>query len=55
VAPARAIAEDRGLAAVRELWQMALDPLVAPAVPPLPDGVVVRPFVPGRDEEAWVG
>jgi mycothiol synthase len=55
VAPARALAAARGLAAVRELWQMALDPLVvADEVPPLPDAVTVRPFEPGRDEDAWV-
>jgi mycothiol synthase len=55
VAPARALAAARGLPAVRELWQMALDPLVAPDdLPPLPEGVTVRAFVPGQDEDAWV-
>jgi mycothiol synthase len=55
VAPARALAARRGLVPVRELWQMALDPLVVPdRLPPLPDGVTVRAFVPGRDEDAWV-
>ncbi|WP_158370603.1 mycothiol synthase [Cellulosimicrobium cellulans] len=56
VAPARALAAARGLPAVRELWQMALDPLVAPDpdAAPLPAGVTVRAFEPGRDEEAWV-
>jgi len=51
---ARALAAARGLPVVRELWQMALDPLVVPDPPPLPDGVVVRAFRPGEDEDAWV-
>ncbi|GIG37260.1 mycothiol synthase [Cellulomonas pakistanensis] len=56
VAPARALAAARGLPVVRELWQMALDPLTAPdpGAAPLPDGVTVRAFEPGRDEDAWV-
>lgn len=54
VEPARALAAARGLPVVRELWQMALDPLIAPDATPLPDGVTVRPFEPGRDEDAWV-
>ena len=52
--PARALAASRGLPQVRELWQMALDPLVVPPVPDLPPGVTVRAFEPGRDEDAWV-
>jgi mycothiol synthase len=51
---ARALAAARGLPVVRELWQMALDPVVVPELPPLPDGVAVRAFRPGRDEDAWV-
>lgn len=51
---ARAVAAARGLPVVRELWQMALDPVVVPDAPPLPDGVVVRAFEPGHDEDAWV-
>lgn len=51
----RALAAAQGLPVTRELWQMALDPLVAPTSPrPLPEGVTVRPFEPGRDEDAWV-
>ncbi|MBD3779067.1 MAG: mycothiol synthase [Micrococcales bacterium] len=51
---ARALAAARGLPVVRELWQMALEPVVVPDAPPLPDGVTVRAFEPGRDEDAWV-
>lgn len=47
-----------GYVKVRELWRMerALTTADAPALPEprLPDGVRVRPFVPGRDEEAWL-
>lgn len=54
VPAARAFAAARGYPVVRELWQMALDPLVAPEPPDLPAGVRVRAFEPGRDEDAWV-
>ncbi len=46
--------EQRGFTAVRELHQLrrALsDPI---DVPDVPGGVEIRPFVPGRDEDAWV-
>lgn len=51
---ARATADRLGLPVVRELWQMRLSPLTLPPVRALPDGVTVRAFVPGRDEDAWV-
>ena len=46
-----------GYRPVRELWRMRLshdtlaDELPAAA---LPDGVLIRPFVPGQDEDAWL-
>ncbi|WP_282947587.1 mycothiol synthase [Cellulomonas endometrii] len=54
VPPARALAAARGLPVVRELWQMALEPVAVPPLRDLPPGVTVRPFEPGRDEDAWV-
>lgn len=52
---ARALAAARHLPVVRELWQMRLDPLTAPADPaPTPPGLRIRAFVPGRDEAAWL-
>ena len=52
---ARALATAGGLEVRRELWQMSLE--FADAQPPstqTPDGVVVRPFVTGQDEDAWL-
>lgn len=52
---ARALAAATGLEVRRELWQMAMDLTTAGARPTgRPDGVVVRPFVVGRDEDAWL-
>lgn len=51
---ARRFAEDQGMAVVRELLQMRVDLTTRPeSIPALPTGVTVRPFEPGRDEDAW--
>jgi mycothiol synthase len=51
---ARAFADGEGWRRIRELRKMLL-PLSAPvAEPRYPDGVTVRTFVPGQDEDAWV-
>jgi mycothiol synthase len=48
------VLERRGLHTVRELWQLRR-PLTEPQVrPPVPEGVDLRPFVVGRDEDAWL-
>ncbi len=59
---AQALARAAGMTPVRELWQMRLElgaederPSAAGAGRrSLPDGVTVRTFVPGQDEDAWV-
>jgi mycothiol synthase len=53
--PAAAVmAQSLGFRRVRALWQMRRS-LAAPLPPPRwPDGVAVRPFEVGRDEDAWV-
>ncbi|HEU4910909.1 MAG TPA: mycothiol synthase [Actinomycetes bacterium] len=53
-AAAAALARTMGFQESRALWQMRRSlhtPLPAPA---LPDGVTVRTFEPGRDDEQWV-
>ncbi|HLV05049.1 mycothiol synthase [uncultured Georgenia sp.] len=64
---AQALARSAGLRVTRELWQMARELRAGatqgpgPAagegvsVPGAPEGVGLRPFVVGQDEEAWVG
>ncbi|MDP9239624.1 MAG: mycothiol synthase [Actinomycetota bacterium] len=50
---AAALARRLGFRRERVLWQMRrslLAPLPAPA---LPEGITLRPFVPGQDERAW--
>jgi mycothiol synthase len=51
---AAALAQTLGWYRVRDLFQMRLTldtPIADPAYPP---GIEVRPFVPGRDDDAWV-
>jgi mycothiol synthase len=50
---ARALAEALGIGPVRTLLQLRRD-LTGPFVPELPDGVTIRTFVPGRDDEAFL-
>ena len=54
LAAARAFAENAGWQAVRELRKMRLPASAPVAEPRYPDGVVVRTFRPGADEDAWV-
>ncbi|MBZ2197477.1 mycothiol synthase [Occultella gossypii] len=58
LAPARALAASRGLSVVRDLWVMtAPAPTRAPSqteATSAVDGVRVRTFEPGRDEQAWL-
>ncbi len=51
---ARAFADKAGFARSRVLWQMRRSLADLPDVP-LPEGVTVRAFVPGADDEAWLG
>ncbi|RSM51750.1 mycothiol synthase [Actinoplanes sp. ATCC 53533] len=51
---ARAFAEQAGFTRSRVLWQMRRSLTNLPDVP-LPEGVTVRAFVPGADDEAWLG
>lgn len=51
---ANALALSLGFERARVLWQMRRS-LFAPVPPPqLPDGVTLRPFRPGEDDEAWL-
>lgn len=53
---ASALARRSGMVVTRELWQMSLDLVARPIgePPPAPDDVVLRPFVVGQDEAAWL-
>lgn len=48
------VLEARGWARARELHQLRRPLDTVPAEPPLPAGVAVRPFVVGRDDDAWL-
>ena len=51
---ARAFAEKNGFTRARVLWQMRRPLSDLPDVP-MPAGVALRAFVPGADDEAWLG
>ncbi|GER21556.1 mycothiol acetyltransferase [Zafaria cholistanensis] len=48
------LAQRYGFAPVRELWRMRLVHPVDLPEPALPEGLTLRAFVPGRDEDAWL-
>jgi mycothiol synthase len=48
------VLRDRGLSPVRELYQLRRPLTDLPDDSPLAAGIVVRPFRPGRDDEAWL-
>jgi mycothiol synthase len=52
---ALALAEKLGFDRVRVLWQMRRSLFAALPDVPLPDGVALRAFRPGADDEAWLG
>jgi mycothiol synthase len=45
---------DRGFDRIRELHQLRRPLTDLPPEPPVPEGVVVRPFRPGADDAAWL-
>lgn len=53
---AAVLARRHGLEPARELRRMRIDAAGLAALPPtaLPEGVRVRPFAPGRDEDTWL-
>ncbi|MEV0581312.1 mycothiol synthase [Nonomuraea sp. NPDC050310] len=51
---AQALATSMGLERVRSLWQMRRSLYAPLGAVELPDGVRLRTFVPGQDEEAWL-
>ena len=51
---ARALAASLGFESSRSLWQMRRSLYAALPAPVWPDGVRVRTFEPGKDDEAWL-
>ncbi|MBA3310010.1 MAG: mycothiol synthase [Nocardioidaceae bacterium] len=52
-AAARFLSGRLGFRRVRDMWQMQMALETPLPEPTYPDGVVVRPFRPGRDDEGW--
>lgn len=52
--PVGPAAEARGYVRVRVMWQLRRPLADLPSARPLPEGVQIRPFEPGRDEDAWL-
>lgn len=52
--PVGPAAEARGYVRDRVLWQLRRPLADLPPAPPLPEGVRIRAFEPGRDEDAWL-
>jgi len=52
--PARALAESLGFTRMRTLWQMRRSLYGRIPAPVLPDGITIRTFAPGKDDDAWV-
>lgn len=50
---AAALAHDLGFQRERVLWQMRRSLFTSLPAPELPDGIRLRTFVPGQDEQAW--
>jgi mycothiol synthase len=55
LAAAAGLAASAGFSRARSLWQMARPLTEVPPEPRIPSGVVVDTFVPGLDDEEWVG
>ncbi|MDG4804432.1 mycothiol synthase [Micromonospora sp. WMMD980] len=51
---AAALAVDLGFTRARVLWQLRRPLTAAPPAPALPEGVELRAFRPGEDDEAWL-
>ena len=53
-AAASGLAASLGYHKIRQLWQLRRSLSAPLPAPSLPDGVTVRPFVPGEDDASWV-
>jgi mycothiol synthase len=53
--PVMLLLDSRGYRRTRLLHQLRLPLTAAPSASPLPDGIAVRPFRVGTDEDAWLG